>query len=62
MTAEEQLIAAYRRADARGKLSIIENAESTAEDWPELRPRLALVPDRRPIASIKLDPEMSNAF
>ena len=42
MTAEEKLIAAYRKADGRGKGSIIEHAESTAEAWPTLS-RLRLI-------------------
>lgn len=49
---ERDLIAAYRKADARGKRSIIDNAESTAEDWPEKRPRLVLVPECRPMENI----------
>jgi hypothetical protein len=43
---ERRLIGAYRKADRRGRLSIVEHAEGVAEDWPAPRPRplLALVP------------------
>ncbi len=43
---EQRLIGAYRKADRRGQLSIVEHTEGVAEDWPAPRPRplLALVP------------------
>ena len=46
LTADErELIGAFRQADSRGKRSIIEHAQSTAEDWPKPRPSLILVPN-----------------
>ena len=34
MNTEKRLLDLYRASDARGRASILEHAESTAEDWP----------------------------
>lgn len=52
MTGEDQLVKAYRLSDARGKASILDYAQSMAEDWPDL---LSLLANTSDLTSGKLE-------